>query len=66
VDSYTLFLSLFVSTLGLAYCVYGRKAQEYGFLFAGAIMMVYGYLLTSFWLALAIGIALIVAPFLIR
>ena len=65
-DSYILFLSLFLSTIGFGYFLYGRKAQEYGFLLAGAVMMGYSYFLSSFWLSLAIGLVLAIAPFLVR
>ncbi|HLX63421.1 MAG TPA: hypothetical protein VKX17_19275 [Planctomycetota bacterium] len=65
-DSSPLFLSLFISTIGFGYFMYGRKAQEYSFLFAGVIMMFFSYFVNSFWLSLAIGIVLAVAPFFVR
>ena len=65
-DTYVLFLSLFVSTVGFGYFTYGRKTQAYAFMLSGAVMMFYGYFIESFWLALAIGIVLMLAPFFAR
>ena len=65
-DSASLFLTLFISTVGFSYFIYGKKRPAYPFMFVGAIMMVYGYFLTSFWLTLLIGAVLAVVPFFIR
>jgi hypothetical protein len=66
VDAGGLFLSLLISTVGLAYFVYGKKRPSFPFMLSGAVMMVFSYFLDSFWLALAIWAILAVVPFFIR
>ncbi|MEI6233459.1 MAG: amino acid transport protein [Planctomycetota bacterium] len=65
-DTYVLFLSLFVSTIGMGYFMYGKKTQTFSFMLSGAVMMFYGYFVESFWLALAVGVVLAVVPFFVR
>jgi len=66
IDAYSLFLSLFVSTIGMGYFMYGKKTQAFPFMISGAIMVGYGHFIESFWLSLAIGIVLAIAPFFVR
>lgn len=65
-DSGNLFLSLFVSTVGFGYFIYGRKQAQYAFMLAGAVLMFYGYFVESFWLSAGIGALLMAAPFFVR
>jgi len=64
--SSSLFLSLLISTVGLAYFVYGRKRPSYPFMLAGAVMMLFSYFLDSVWLSLLVWIVLAALPFFIR
>ena len=66
VDSSNLFLSLFISTVGFAYFVYGRKRPSYPFMLTGVVMMGFSYFLDSLWLSLLIGIVLAAVPFFMR
>lgn len=65
-SSNTLFLSLFIPTVGFAYFVYGRKQFNMPFLLTGLVMMCYGYFLDSFWITLLIGAVLAAVPFFFR
>jgi len=65
-DSETLFLALFMSVVGSAYCVYGKKRPAPVFLVCGLILLFAGYFITSFWITLAIAALLCIAPFFIR
>ena len=65
-DEYTLILSLFVSSLGMGYFVYGKKTQSFTFMVAGGLMTFYGYFVDSFLLSVVIGVVLMVAPFVLR
>ena len=66
VNASNLFLSLFISTVGLAYLVYGRKRQSFPFILAGLALMGFSYFLDSFLLSALIGFVLAVAPFFVR
>lgn len=66
VDAGGLFLSLLISTVGLAYFVYGRRRPSYPFMLTGAVMMVFSYFMDSLWLSLLIWAVLAAVPFFIR
>lgn len=65
-DEYQLFLSLFISVIGAAYFVYGKKQLRPSFLFSGVLLMFFGYFVDSFWLTALIFAALTAAPFYFR
>jgi hypothetical protein len=61
----TLILGIFISTVGLAYFIYGKKMDENRFLFVGLAMMIFPYFPGNFAIVLIIGIILAVSPFII-
>jgi hypothetical protein len=61
-----LFLSLFFSTVGAAYFMYGKKQSEIWFMLAGGSLVFYPYLVGSAVAMVAIGIVLMAVPFGIR
>jgi hypothetical protein len=65
-DSTQLFLSLFISVIGTAYFVYGKKQTSVPFLVSGVLLMFFGYFVDSFWLTALIFAALTAAPFYFR
>jgi hypothetical protein len=65
-DSAQLFLSLFMSDVGAADMVYGKKKPSIPFFVAGLVLSFAGYFVESFWLTLAGFVALSAAPFFIR
>ncbi len=62
----SLFIWLVVGLIGTGYFIYGKKQQRYVPLFAGIGLGIYPLFVTTFWPQLLVGIALIVAPFVIR
>ena len=61
----SLFFSLVVSALGMAYIVYGRRQARLVPVVAGVILCLYTYFVDD-WLVLGlVGAALAAAPFLI-
>ena len=63
-DSAQLFISLFISVIGSAYFVYGKKQKAPSFLFAGLILMFFGYFVDSLWLTLLISCRTLRGPVL--
>ena len=60
-----LFIMLLISTIGLGYFIYGKKAPDSHFLIAGIILMVYPYFLHGVLMIIA-GVLLLIAPFLTK
>jgi hypothetical protein len=65
-DSAQLFLSLFMSVVGAAYMLYGKKKPSIPFFVAGLILSFAGYFVESFWWTLAGFAGLCAAPFFVR
>jgi len=65
-DTTQLFVSLFISVIGTAYFVYGKKQREPGFLLAGFILMFFGYFVDALWLTALIFVTVCAAPFYFR
>ena len=61
-----LVLSLIFSSVGLGYFLFGKRQQEFLFLFAGLALMVYPYIVSGTWTMTAIGLVLSAGPFVAR
>lgn len=61
-----LLLGVLIGAVGLAYFVYGKREADIGFMLAGLVMCAYPYFVSSTGAMIAIGVALMVAPFLVR
>ena len=61
-----LLLGVLIGAVGLAYFVYGKKAADMAFMLAGLIMCAYPYFVSSASAVIGIGLALMVAPFVVR
>lgn len=62
----TLIVGLTAGIIGLAYFVYGKRAQRLGFILAGVGLCVYPYLVGGVGWELLVGSLLAAAPFVIR
>jgi hypothetical protein len=61
-----LLLSLFFGLVGTAYFIYGKKQQNYIWLFTGIGLGVYPYFVSNLYVLLLIGAALMAVPFYIN
>ena len=64
-DATSLVIGIFTGAIGVAYFIYGKRQARFVPLIAGMLLCVYPYFLASIPLMLAVGAALIAAPFLI-
>ena len=62
----TFYLSVLFSLIGTGYFIYGKKQQKYFTLLAGVILGLYPYFVSNVWLVLAIGLLLMMVPWLVR
>jgi hypothetical protein len=62
-DLDAILISAAASVLGLAYVTYGKKQGRIWFALSGVLLMVYPYMVESVIMSLAIGAALMAAPF---
>ena len=62
----SIIFSLFISSIGLAYFMYGKKAPELSFLLFGVALMVYPYFVHNLILSIFIGLLLCALPFITK
>ena len=62
----SLFISIFISTLGFSYFLYGKKSSNPHFLIFGIILMIYPYLIPGVFTMLFLGIIFIILPFITK
>ena len=65
-DSTLLFIGLIFGSIGMGYVVYGRKQGNMMALVAGVGLCVFPYFTNSTWISIAIGLGLMILPFVIR
>ena len=58
--------SLIVSSIGLGYFLYGKKAANLIALISGLIMMIYPYFVQNILVSILLGVVLMIAPFFIK
>ena len=61
-----LMIGVITGAVGMGYFVYGKKQSKPVPLFAGILLCVYPYFFDGLIPVIAIGVALIVAPFVIK
>jgi hypothetical protein len=61
-----LYLSVLFGSFGLAFFVYGKKQRAAVPLLCGLALMIFPYLVSNTIVLVAVGVALIATPFLIR
>ena len=64
-DATSLVIGIFTGAIGVAYFIYGKRQARFVPLIAGMLLCVYPYFVASVPLMLAVGAALIAAPFFI-
>jgi drug/metabolite transporter (DMT)-like permease len=62
----SLIWSLIISSIGLGYFLYGKKATNIIALISGLILMIYPYFVQNILVSIVLGVALIIAPFIIK
>jgi len=61
-----IFTGLLFGSIGMGYIVYGRKQANLMALLAGLGLCIFPYFINSVWLSLAVGVGLVLLPFVIR
>ncbi|NJD02490.1 MAG: hypothetical protein FIA99_07825 [Ruminiclostridium sp.] len=61
-----LLFGFFISMVGLAYFIYGKKTVEYSFLGFGLVLMIYPYFINNLALSIFIGLIISILPFITR
>ena len=61
-----IFTGLIFGSIGMGYIVYGRKQANMMALLAGVGLCVFPYFTNSVWMSIAIGVGLVLLPFVIR
>ena len=61
-----LIIGVLLGAVGLGYAMYGKQQRKGIALASGILLMVFPYFVSSAWLMLLIGAALIAAPWFIR
>ncbi len=65
-DTTTLFIVLFFSSIGMGYFIYGKKQRRAVALFAGVALCIFPYFVSSVILLIIFGIILVSLPFFLR
>ena len=61
----SLLVGMIAGTFGVGYFIYGKKQQKLAPMFAGVLLCVYPYFTENLFALIAIGVALMAAPFFI-
>jgi hypothetical protein len=61
----SLLIGIVAGAFGMAYFIYGKRQMKFMPMIAGVLLCIYPYLTDSLAWLCAIGVALLVAPFLI-
>jgi len=62
----TLMLSTLFGSIGVGYCIYGKKQHQVVPLFTGIALCVYPYFMSNGYAMVVVGIILTAVPWLIR
>jgi len=62
----SLFLGLLFGSIGLGLCMYGRKQRAVVPLFCGLVLLVLPYVISSAWLLLVVGGAVVAVAYFVR
>ena len=65
-DFATLYVDVLFGVIGLSYLVYARKQQHAVALISGLGLSIFPYFVSNIWLVLLIGVAFVIAPFMIE
>jgi len=62
----TLLWGLVFGSIGIGYCIYGRKQDNKMAFLAGLGLLFYPYFVSGAWLLVLIGVGLMAIPFVIK
>jgi ABC-type transport system involved in multi-copper enzyme maturation permease subunit len=65
-DTTLIFTGLIFGSIGMGYILYGRKQLNMMALVSGVALCVFPYFISSVWITIAVGMGLVLMPFLIR
>ena len=57
---------MIAGAVGLGYFIYGKKQSQAVPMLCGVALMIYPYFFSNVWLVVSVGVALCVAPFVIK
>lgn len=66
VETGTLSWGVFISLVGMAFFLYGRKRPDTMALIAGIVLMAYPYFIGSLWVSMAVGIGIVAIYFFLK
>ncbi len=61
----SLWVGMIAGAFGVGYFIYGKKQRKLVPMIAGVLLCIYPYFTDNLWVLLAIGAALLAAPFVI-
>ncbi|MBV5339171.1 MAG: hypothetical protein J0665_06375 [Deltaproteobacteria bacterium] len=65
-DTTLIFTGLIFGSFGMGYILYGRKQLNMMALVSGVALCVFPYFINSVWITIAVGIGLVLLPFMIK
>ncbi len=65
-DTTLIFTGLFFGSIGMGYILYGRKQVNMTALLSGVALCVFPYFVSNVWITIAVGIGLVLLPFMIK
>ena len=65
-DANTLIVGLVAGAFGMVYLAYGKKQSKLAYAICGVLLIAYPYFIDNIWLLLVVGLALAVAPWVIK
>lgn len=65
-DANSIFIGMVTGAIGAAYLFYGKKQAKLLPAVCGILLMAYSYFTDNVWVLLIVGIALIVAPWVVK
>lgn len=65
-DTTLIFTGLLFGSIGMGYIVYGRKQSNLIAFLAGVGLCVFPYFISSIWTSIALGVGLVLLPFMIK
>ena len=62
----SLLVGMIAGAVGVGYLAYGKKQSRLTPAICGVLLMVYPYFTDNIWVLLFVGVALVVAPFIVK
>jgi hypothetical protein len=65
-DANTLIVGLVAGAFGMVYLAYGKKQAKLTYVICGVLLIAYPYFTDNIWILLVVGLALAVAPWVLK